>query len=258
MLERRKGVSFAEAFSDLKDSKHFEGPQGSETSVASVAGGKSTNSIIVHPRQKGNPIIKHIRNVPWEYGDVVPDYVMGKTTCALFLSIRYHHLKPDYIHERLKQLGYSYELRVLLVLVDVKDPHHAVKDLTKIAIRADCTLILAWSAEEAGRYLETYKAYENKPADMLKEKVEGDYVSRATDCLTTVKKVNKTDVVTLLSTFRSMEGIVKASKDELSLCPGFGPNKAKRLHDVFQEPFLRSKKTKLEEQVKPGTSSKKS
>lgn len=34
------------------------------------------------------------------------------------------------------------------------------------------------SPEEAGRYLETYKAYEQKPADLLKEKVDQDYLSR--------------------------------------------------------------------------------
>ena len=30
------------------------------------------------------------------------------------------------------------------------------------------------SIEEAARYLETYKAYENKPPDVLKERVESD------------------------------------------------------------------------------------
>jgi DNA repair protein Rad10 len=55
--------------------------------------------------------------VPWEYEEIIPDYVMGRTTCALFLSLRYHNLNPDYINERLKQLGKQYELRVLLVQV---------------------------------------------------------------------------------------------------------------------------------------------
>ena len=32
--------------------------------------------------------------------------------------------------------------------------------------------------DEAARYLETYKAYEKKPADMLKEKIGGDYMSK--------------------------------------------------------------------------------
>ncbi|XP_026231528.1 DNA excision repair protein ERCC-1 [Anabas testudineus] len=201
----------------------------------------SGSSIIVSPRQRGNPILKFVRSVPWEFGDVVPDYVLGQTTCALFLSLRYHNLNPNYIHDRLKQLGQTFSLRVLLVQVDVKDPHHALKELARICIMADCTLILAWSPEEAGRYLETYKSYEKKPADLLKEQVEKDYLSKVTDCLTTVKSINKTDAITLLSTFSSIEGIINASKEDLVLCPGLGPQKARRLYDVLHKPFLKSK-----------------
>ncbi|XP_066292312.1 DNA excision repair protein ERCC-1-like [Branchiostoma lanceolatum] len=203
-----------------------------------------SNSIVINPRQKGNPVIKNIRNVAWEFGDVIPDYVLGKTSCALFLSLRYHHLHPDYIQDRLQQLGHSYMLRILLVQVDVADPHHSLKELAKMCILADCTLILAWSPEEAGKYLETYKAYESKPADLIKEKTDKDYLSKATDFLTTIRSVNKTDVSTLVTTFRSIEGIIKASKEDLALCPGFGPQKAKRVYDALHQPFLRSKKPK--------------
>ena len=35
-----------------------------------------------------------------------------------------------------------------------------------------------YSYEEAGRYLETYKAFENKPPDMLMEKIDSDFSSR--------------------------------------------------------------------------------
>ncbi|XP_076602336.1 DNA excision repair protein ERCC-1 [Chaetodon auriga] len=204
----------------------------------------SGSSIIVSPRQRGNPILKFVRSVPWEFGDVVPDYVLGQTTCALFLSLRYHNLNPNYIHDRLKLLGQTFTLRVLLVQVDVKDPHHALKELARICIMADCTLILAWSPEEAGRYLETYKSYEKKPADILKEQVEKDYLSKVTDCMTTVKSINKTDAITLLSTFSSVEGIISASKEDLVLCPGLGPQKARRLYDVLHKPFLKSKTDK--------------
>ncbi|XP_034041680.1 DNA excision repair protein ERCC-1 [Thalassophryne amazonica] len=201
----------------------------------------SGNSIIVSPRQRGNPILKFVRSVPWEFGDVVPDYVLGQTTCALFLSLRYHNLNPNYIHDRLKLLGQTFTLRVLLVQVDVKEPHHPLKELARMCILADCTLILAWSPEEAGRYLETYKSYEKKPADLLKEQVDQDYLSKVTGCLTTVKSINKTDAMMLLSTFFSVEGIVSASKEELVLCPGLGPQKARRLYDVLHKPFLKSK-----------------
>lgn len=198
-----------------------------------------SNSIIVSPRQRGNPVLQFVRNVPWEFGEVQPDYVLGQSTCALFLSLRYHNLHPDYIHERLQGLGKSFALRVLLVQVDVKDPQQALKELAKMCILADCTLILAWSPEEAGRYLETYKAYEQKPADLLMEKLEQDFVSRVTDCLTTVKSVNKTDSQTLLAAFGSLEQLIAASREDLALCPGLGPQKARRLYDVLHEPFLK-------------------
>lgn len=214
-------------------------PLAEETPNQAPKPGAKSNSIIVSPRQRGNPVLRFVRNVPWEFGDVLPDYVLGQSTCALFLSLRYHNLHPDYIHQRLQSLGKSYALRVLLVQVDVKDPQKALKELAKMCILADCTLILAWSPEEAGRYLETYKAYEQKPADLLMEKLEQDFVSRVTECLTTVKSVNKTDSQTLLTTFGSLEQLIAASREDLSLCPGLGPQKARRLFDVFHEPFLK-------------------
>lgn len=77
--------------------------------------------------QKGNPLLKFVKNVPWEYSDIVPDYVMGPTACALFLSLRYHQLNPDYIHDRLKLLGTAYQLRVLLVQVISTDFSYYLK-----------------------------------------------------------------------------------------------------------------------------------
>ncbi|XP_013364163.1 PREDICTED: DNA excision repair protein ERCC-1 isoform X1 [Chinchilla lanigera] len=214
-------------------------PLAGETPHPALKPGAKSNSIIVSPRQRGNPVLKFVRNVPWEFGEVVPDYVLGQSTCALFLSLRYHNLHPDYIHKRLQSLGKNFALRILLIQVDVKDPQQALKELAKMCILADCTLILAWSPEEAGRYLETYKAYEQKPADLLMEKLEHNFVSRVTECLTTVKSVNKTDSQTLLSTFGSLEQLMAASRQDLALCPGLGPQKARRLFDVLHEPFLK-------------------
>ncbi len=36
--------------------------------------------------QRGNPILKAIQGIGWEYGDIVPDYQVGANTCVLFLS----------------------------------------------------------------------------------------------------------------------------------------------------------------------------
>ncbi|XP_065715546.2 DNA excision repair protein ERCC-1 [Patagioenas fasciata] len=200
-------------------------------------GGKSS-AIVVSPRQRGNPVLRFIRNVPWEFGDIGPDYVLGQSSCALFLSLRYHHLHPQYVHERLRQLGRSYALQLLLLQVDVGDPQQALKELGKVCILTDCTLLLAWSPEEAARYLETFKAYEQKPPDLLMERLQPHFLPRLSDCLSSLRSVTKPDALSLLTAFGSLANVVRASRQELSLCPGIGPQKAKRLFDVLHEPFL--------------------
>ncbi len=55
-----------------------------------------------------------------------------------------------------------------------------------------------------------------------------------------MRSVNKTDAATLVGAFGTMENIIKASVEELSLCPGFGPQKAHRLHKVLNEKFQKS------------------
>lgn len=40
----------------------------------------------------------------------------------------------------------------------------------RVSVSLDFTLILSWSSEEAGRYLETFKAYEHKSVDLISEK----------------------------------------------------------------------------------------
>lgn len=153
-------------------------------------------------------------------------------------SLRYHRIHPEYILDRMSRLARLYILRVLLVLVDVDDYHDVLRELNRNAILNDYTLMLAWSFEEAARYLETYKAFENKPPDLIREKVTDDYNAKATDTLTQIRSVNKTDVITLLSTFGSIKGITQATSDQLAMCPGFGEQKVKRLQQVFTTPFV--------------------
>lgn len=68
--------------------------------------------------------------------------------------------------------------------------------------------MLAFSIEEAARYLETFKVYENKPASSIMEKVGEDYMAKFVDVLTSIRSVNKTDAGTLACNFGSLKALV--------------------------------------------------
>ena len=125
------------------------------------------NVITVSRRQQGNPVLKYIRNVRWQYGDIIPDYLLGQSTIALFLSLRYHLLNPNYVHTRIKEIGRAYRLRVLLVHVDTEDAVEPLAQVTRAAIGNEFTLLCGFSNAECGRYLETLKSYEKKPAEII-------------------------------------------------------------------------------------------
>ncbi|CAO1415907.1 unnamed protein product [Diamesa tonsa] len=200
----------------------------------------SLHAIQVNPKQRGNPLLKSISSIPWEYNDqIIPDYVVGKSACVLFLSIRYHNLKPDYLHERLKEIGKNYELRILLVHVDIKESHNALKHLTRICLLADLTLMLAWTPEEAGKVIETYKMFENKPPDLIMERSESDSHQKIISALTSIKSVNKTDAMTLITNFGTLENLINSTEAKLSSCVGLGPRKAQMIQKTFNEPFLK-------------------
>lgn len=213
-------------------------PGTSKDTVTKPASSK-THCVLVNQKQRGNPVLKFITNVPWEYDEIIPDYEVGKTICLLFLSLRYHNMNPDYINNRIKELGKKYELRVLLVQVDLKDPHIALKNLTRICLLTDLTLMLAWSPEEAAKIIENYKIYENKPPDGIMERIENDPHQKVINALSTIKPVNKTDAMTLIAKFGTLDNIVKATESRLAECPGFGATKAKKLYKALHEPFLK-------------------
>jgi DNA excision repair protein ERCC-1 len=150
----------------------------SATAVVKLVNGST--AILVSEKQRGNPLLRFIRNCPFEFNrDIVPDYVMG-STCAIFLSLKYHLLHPRHAEVRIKELGRSYKLRILLVLVDDDNNVRSLQELNKLCFSTDVTLILAWNNEECARYLETFKLYENKDASAIKEKVKEEFMPQLT------------------------------------------------------------------------------
>src|SRR2546421_3702628 len=198
---------------------------------------QAPSAILVSTRQKGNPILNHIRSLPWEYADIQCDYVLGTTTCALFLSLKYHRLHPEYIYSRIRALGKSYNLRVLLTMVDITNHEEALKELSKTSMINNLTLILCWSAQEAGRYLELFKSYVHaSPASIRAHQAES-YKESLTEFVTTPRSINKTDAASLISNFGTLRAAVNARPEELALVPGWGEKKVKVWCSTMRENF---------------------
>jgi DNA excision repair protein ERCC-1 len=220
----------------------------------------SGNAIIVNPCQRLNPVVECIRNVPKVFGDILPDYQVGRTTGVLFLrflplpcrptrdgllsiclgmypSLRYHRLHPEYIHQRIERLGQSYNLRILLLMCDIVRTFHlpptrtpcptmppvrtprpnsrAHKGLPAQQHHCHRSLVVShtpfstlshtypptYSADEAGQYLTAYKQSEHRPPTLIRERVDKTPSALLRAALTSIPRVNKTDVETLRSSF---------------------------------------------------------
>jgi DNA excision repair protein ERCC-1 len=197
----------------------------------------SGSSILVSPRQKGNPVLASLRSLPWEYSDIPADYGLGLTTCALFLSLKYHRLHPEYIYTRIRNLQGKYSLRIVLTMVDISNHEDSLRELSKTSLVNNVTVILCWSAAEAARYLELYKSYEHANFAGIKGQQATSYTEKLVEFITVPRGINKSDAVSLVSAFGSVRNAVNADAEQVAVIGGWGEKKVKRWCGVVEEPF---------------------
>ncbi|KAI2633440.1 restriction endonuclease type II-like protein [Xylaria nigripes] len=197
----------------------------------------SGSSILVSPRQKGNPVLAALRSLPWEYSDIPADYGLGLTTCALFLSLKYHRLHPEYIYTRIRNLQGKYNLRILLTMVDIPNHEDSLRELSKTSLINKVTIILCWSAAEAARYLELYKSYEHANFSAIKGQQATSYTEKLVEFVTVPRGINKADAISLVGAFGSIKNAVNADPEQVAIIGGWGEKKVKRWCSVVEEPF---------------------
>ncbi|KAL1871702.1 ssDNA endonuclease and repair protein rad10 [Diaporthe australafricana] len=202
------------------------------------------SSILVSPRQKGNPVLACLKSLPWEYSDIPADYGLGLTTCALFLSLKYHRLHPEYIYTRIRNLQGRYNLRILLTIVDIPNHEDSLRELSKTSLVNNVTLVLCWSAAEAARYLELYKSYEHANFAAIKGAQATSYADKLVEFVTVPRSVNKTDAVALVSTFGSLKAAINADPETIGVIGGWGEKKVKAWSKAVDEPFRVKKSAK--------------
>ncbi|RGP71393.1 DNA excision repair ercc-1 [Fusarium sporotrichioides] len=205
---------------------------------------QSGSTILVSPRQRGNPVLTSIRSMPWEYSDIPADYVMGLGTCALFLSLKYHRLHPEYIYTRIRNLQGKYNLRILLTMVDIPNHEASLKELSKTSLINNVTLVLCWSAAEAARYIELYKSYENASFGAIRGQQPSSYGEKLVEFVTVPRSLNKSDAVAVVSNFGSLRNAINADAEQLGMLNGWGGIKVKRWVSAVEEPFRVKKAAK--------------
>ncbi|KAE8348427.1 restriction endonuclease type II-like protein [Aspergillus coremiiformis] len=195
------------------------------------------SAILVSTRQKGNPILNHIKLLPWEYADIPADYVVGGTTCALFLSLKYHRLHPEYIYSRIRLLAGKYLLRILLIMVDIPNHEESLKELSKTSIINNLTLVLCWSAPEAAHYLELFKSSENSQPTAIRTQQAQSYKESLVEFVTAPRSINKSNAASLISTFGSLQNAINAQPEQISAVPGWGEKKVRQWRNAVREDF---------------------
>ncbi|GMG37980.1 unnamed protein product [Ambrosiozyma monospora] len=220
-------------------------------------------SIQVNKNQKGNPLLPSLKRVSYTFNDKVKDvdYLVNSHCVAIFLSVKYHKLHPEYIYNKLKKLRYNRNsnnseiLKVVLLVLDTDaNVDDSVREMNKMCLFNDLSLVVCSNYEQAAEYLTCLKSCESN-ANAAKRLIKGgqseaasknedmakdaDYYARVVDTLTSVQRINKTDSINLISKFGSMADLCAGATEEtLGEVQGMGRVKVEQLLSVINEPFV--------------------
>ena len=196
----------------------------------------SSQRIKVNNNQNGNPLLKYNRFQYDFYKDLVEDYEIGGKVSVLYLQIKYHIEYPKYLEGRAKALVSKKrdKLNILLLQVDQEDATDYITQIQLDWMQWGIKVFLAWSSEEWAKYIQIFKAYENKGTNILEEnKKNKSYNDLAIDALTNIKSINKKDAKKLLENYGSIADIINADYDDFINLEGIGPTKVEALKQCF-------------------------
>ncbi|KAG7701554.1 hypothetical protein KL930_000583 [Ogataea haglerorum] len=211
------------------------------------------SAIQINQNQTGNPLLQSLKQVPYEFNAKVKDvdYLINSHCVVVFLSLRYHKLHPEYIYNKIKKITYNGNNRrlnrILMVLVDVDNSNDSIRELNKLCLFNELNLVLAWSFQQCADYLTFLKQCElNVGNQLIKGAAKADsiasdvdYYQRIVDLMTTIRSINKTDSIKLISRFKTFKNLCEeANEYNLEEISGMGHNKIERLLKVINDPFI--------------------
>ncbi|KAG7699896.1 hypothetical protein KL915_000585 [Ogataea haglerorum] len=211
------------------------------------------SAIQINQNQTGNPLLQSLKQVPYEFNAKVKDvdYLINSHCVVVFLSLRYHKLHPEYIYNKIKKITYNGNNRrlnrILMVLVDVDNSNDSIRELNKLCLFNELNLVLAWSFQQCADYLTFLKQCElNVGNQLIKGAAKADSIAsdvdfyqRIVDLMTTIRSINKTDSIKLISRFKTFKNLCEeANEYNLEEISGMGHNKIERLLKVINDPFI--------------------
>ncbi|SBS80839.1 ERCC1 nucleotide excision repair protein, putative [Plasmodium ovale] len=220
---------------DIGDTKTITVETGKDETFYDV---NADQYLIISPRQKLNPVLKKINRVRYKFNNIVPDFLIGKNNACLFISMKYHRLRSNYLKARIETLSNKYNNRILLCLVDIENIENSLGEINQLAFCFNMTLILCWSNEECAKVLEDFKIYEKKIPYMKNSKPFSNHEDKIHELLKRIRCINSTDCATITNKFKKFTNIVKAKKHDLINCSGLGNKKIQALLSTFNDPFF--------------------
>lgn len=180
--------------------------------------------------QQGNPLLSYLNNTLWHYdSNTSADYEINGSTAILFLSLKFHACKPEYIYKRINKIK-EFRLKIVLVLIDVPNYNISLRELFNMIPFA---IITCRSYEECSRYLRGFDLASMRSAEALRRRE-----TSVEQVLLSIPRVNKTDVSNIRKTCKTVQEVIHTPTIVLSRIPGIGPIKAQLIAEYFKMPFI--------------------
>lgn len=179
--------------------------------------------------QRGNKLLEFLSAAAWHYdGSLTSDYEIGQFIRILFLSLKFHAAKPEYIHKRIKKMKES-KLQILLILVDTPNYNTILEELFRTI---NIKIILCKNYDECSRYLKGFDICSRRTSDILRKKE-----STLDNFIESFPKINKNNSVILQSAFTNLQDMFGTDENDLSRLFGMSKEKATLFHSYLNKSF---------------------
>jgi DNA excision repair protein ERCC-1 len=165
----------------------------------------------------------------------VADFTIGKDLAVLFLTLKYHRQHPDYLSKRLIDFRGSFSVRLLLFLVNDENPDRIVSRMTSVMFANNMNLILAFTYEEAARWLLTLYNTQDSGLDDLRAMNETQ-LETATDAFHAIG-LSKREAEGLLKGFPTVADVLLAPREEIARVGAVSERKIDTLLTMITDPL---------------------